>query len=161
IADTLGMKEVMVPIHQGILSAYGLTSADMRVDVSQTMNLRSDNLDLTSANASLAALLRRALGALKDDGYKGEPITAVSFEMRYAGQNYSIEILVPTLGVGLNERALCDMYERFHAKHQSLYGYSIRDEIIEITDFNVMALGIIAKPELPKIRTTGSIKPRT
>jgi N-methylhydantoinase A len=160
LADTLGMKEVIVPIHQGILSAYGLTSADMRVDVSQTTNLRSDQIDLTKMNLVLGALLRRALRDLKDDGYNDEPVSMIGFEMRYAGQNYGVEIPVSLGEIGLSQSDLDAVYQRFHERHKSLYGYSIADEIIEITDFNVIAIGLILKPELPLIRSTGKIHPR-
>jgi N-methylhydantoinase A len=160
LADTLGMKEVIVPIHQGILSAYGLTSADMRVDVSQTTNLRSDQIDLTKMNLVLGALLRRALRDLTDDGYNDEPVSLIGFEMRYAGQNYGVEIPVSLGEMGLSHSDLGAVYQRFHERHKSLYGYSIADEIIEITDFNVIAIGLIRKPELPLIRSTGKIHPR-
>jgi N-methylhydantoinase A len=161
MADTLGMKEVMIPIHQGILSAYGLTSADMRVDVSQTTNLRSDDLDLANANSVMAALLVRALNDLRSDGYREQPISATSFEMRYSGQNYGVEIPVPMKETGLSRDDLESVFQQFHSKHKSLYGYSIDNEIIEITDFNATAIGIITKPLPPKIRSTGKVSPRT
>jgi N-methylhydantoinase A len=142
-----------------VLSAYGLTSADMRVDVSQTTNLRSDNLDLPSANATLEELVARALRDLRNDGYKGDPITVVTFEMRYLGQNYSIEIVVPISEAGVDEKGLRTVYESFHRRHRDLYGYSIEQEIIEITDFNATAIGVITKPELPRIKPSGSISP--
>lgn len=159
LAETLGMRDAMVPVHQGVLSAYGLTSADMRVDVSQTTNLRSDGLDLDGVNDALAGLVARALRDLRNDGYQGVPVTVVTFEMRYLGQNYSIEILVPTGETGVEKAGLQAVYDSFHRKHRELYGYSIEDEVIEITDFNVTAIGAIPKPELPKIRASGTLAP--
>jgi N-methylhydantoinase A len=161
LADTLGIREVMIPIHQGLQSAYGLMSADMRIDVSQTMNLRSDDLDLTAANATIAALVARALRALRHDGYQGLPVTIVGFEMRYAGQNYGIEIVVPIAESGLDECGLAAVLQSFHDRHRALYGYSIEGEVIEITDFNVTATGLIDKPVLPRVRRTGAVVART
>jgi N-methylhydantoinase A len=161
LADTLGINEVMIPIHQGILSAYGLTSADMRVDVSQTTNLRSDDLDLPGANATLTALVRRALRDLRNDGYRDAPLTTVGFEMRYAGQNYTVEILLPATDSDLDEGDMAALFQRFHDRHHALYGYSIEGEVIEITDFNVTAIGVIAKPDLPKIEPHGAVGPRS
>jgi N-methylhydantoinase A len=159
LAETLGMRDTMVPVYQGVLSAYGLTSADMRVDVSQTINLRSDDLDLASVNESMRRLIERALRDLRNDGYKGEPITIVTFEMRYLGQNYGIEIAVPAIEQGIDQKRLRTVFENFHQRHTALYGYCIEQEIIEITDFNVTAVGLIRKPELPRIRTTGTMRP--
>jgi N-methylhydantoinase A len=159
LAETLGMRDAMVPVHQGVLSAYGLTSADMRVDVSQTTNLRSDDLDLDAVNIALAGLVSRALRDLHNDGYRDVPLTIITFEMRYLGQNYSIETLVPASENGVDEAGLEAVYGSFHRRHRELYGYSIAEEIIEITDFNVTAIGAIDKPELPKIKASGSIAP--
>jgi N-methylhydantoinase A len=161
LAETLGMRDVMIPVYQGVLSAYGLTSADMRVDVSQTTNLRSDSLDLASANAALLRLVERALHDLRNDGYRDDPITIVTFEMRYLGQNYGLEIPVSAGAAGLNEKNLQEVFESFHRRHRELYGYSIEREIIEITDFNVTAIGPITKPELPRIAPSGAVSPAT
>jgi N-methylhydantoinase A len=159
LAETLGMRDVMIPVYQGVLSAYGLTSADMRVDVSQTTNLRSDGLDLAAANQALVRLVERALHDLRNDGYRDDPTTIVTFEMRYLGQNYGLEIPVPAGPAGLDETTLREVLESFHRRHRELYGYSIEREIIEITDFNVTAIGPIAKPELPRIRQSGAVSP--
>ncbi len=161
LMETLGMREAMIPINQGVLSAYGLTSADMRVDVSQTTNLRSDYFDLAAANRVIGALVARALSDLRSDGFAGEPSVVVAFEMRYLGQNYGIEIPVPVQNGALDERGLAAVFDRFHGRHRQLYGYSIEHEILEITDFNVTAVGPVDKPELPRIGATGRVTPRS
>ena len=60
LAELMDIHEVLVPVHQGVLSAFGLTIADMRTDVSQTANMRSDFLNLSTVNATLEDLQRRA-----------------------------------------------------------------------------------------------------
>jgi N-methylhydantoinase A len=161
LSETLGMREAMIPVYQGVLSAYGLTSADMRVDVSQTTNLRSDYFDLASANTTMKALMVRALRHLRTDGFSGDPISVVTFEMRYLGQNYSIEIPVPFREEGVDAQDLRAVFDGFHRRHRQLYGYSIEQEVIEITDFNATAIGLIPKPDLPRIRPTGAVSPRS
>jgi N-methylhydantoinase A len=64
LAEMLQLHEVLVPTHQGVLSAFGLTTADMRVDVSQTANLRSDLLDVAAVSNTVGELRRRALATL-------------------------------------------------------------------------------------------------
>ena len=159
MADTLDVREVIVPIHQGVFSAFGLISADMRVDVSQTTNMRSDLIDLDDTNAVLARLVARALRDLKNDGYRSSPVCVVTFEMRYSGQNYGVEIPVPLSDEGLSPNDLEAIFRRFHDRHKALYGYDIAEEIVEIIDFNVTAIGEIPKLALPKIAVTGRVQP--
>ena len=61
LAEIIGIREVLVPIHQGVFSAFGLMTADMRVDESVTASLRSDLLDLERVNEVLDRL--RSAGA--------------------------------------------------------------------------------------------------
>ena len=51
--------------------------------------------------------------------------------MRYLGQNYGVEVLVPPVEGELDETSLTEIYRRFAARHQSLYGYDIPHEIVE------------------------------
>jgi N-methylhydantoinase A len=109
----------------------------------------------------MKALMVRALRHLRDDGFSGDPISVVTFEMRYLGQNYSIEIPVPLREEGVDAQGLRAVFDSFHRRHRQLYGYSIEQEVIEITDFNATAIGLIPKPDLPRIRPTGAVSPRS
>jgi N-methylhydantoinase A len=159
LAEIMEMHEVLVPVHPGVLSALGLTTADMRVDVSQTANMRSDLLDLPLVSATLKDLRRRALETIAYEGYQGEPTIIEAIEMRYQGQNYGVEVPLPQPGEELDETGLEETYRRFAAQHESLYGYSIPGEIIEFVNFNVAAIGPTSKPSLPHLDTDGTPTP--
>ncbi|MBM4029338.1 MAG: hydantoinase/oxoprolinase family protein, partial [Planctomycetes bacterium] len=73
LAEIIGMREVLVPIHQGVFSALGLTIADMRVDESQTAAMRSDLLRADHVNEVLERLTGRAAAKLASEGYRGSP----------------------------------------------------------------------------------------
>src|SRR5207244_5808903 len=83
LAEIIGIGEVLVPIHQGVFSAFGLTTADMRVDESQTANMRSDLLELEATNAVLHRLRCRALQTIAAEGYTSRPVLETQIEMRY------------------------------------------------------------------------------
>ena len=55
LADIIGIREVLVPIHQGVFSAFGLITADMRVDESVTASFRSDTLGCRARQRSARA----------------------------------------------------------------------------------------------------------
>jgi N-methylhydantoinase A len=155
LAELIGIRQVLVPIHQGVFSAFGLMTADMRVDESVTAGFRSDTLDLERVNAVLDRLCRRALSRLRADGYEGEATIEATIEMRYFGQNYNTEIPVPLLDGGLIDADIGKILDAFHAEHRRRYGYDISKEIVEFVHFNVTAVGPTGKPTIPILPEKG------
>lgn len=155
LADIIGIREVLVPIHQGVFSAFGLMTANMRVDESLTASFRSDTLDVKKVNDVLERLRQRALARLRADGYEGAVTLEANVEMRYLGQNYNTEILVPQAEGNLTRAHLDQMLDGFHAEHRRRYGYDISKEIVEFVHFNVTAVGPIDKPTIPTLRRNG------
>jgi N-methylhydantoinase A len=155
LADIIGIREVLVPIHQGVFSAFGLMTADMRVDESVTASFRSDALDIPRINDVLDRLRVRALARLRADGYEGEPSLEATIEMRYLGQNYNTEIPVPLVEGGVGHSELGEVLDSFHAEHRRRYGYDISTEVVEFVHFNVTAVGAIDKPSIPLLAPNG------
>jgi N-methylhydantoinase A len=158
LAEIIGIREVLVPINQGVFSAFGLMTADMRVDESSTANFRSDLVRIDRVNDVLERLRERALRRLHDEGFAGDALLEQTIEMRYLGQNYSTDIGVSSVDGRLGEADLEDVYTRFHAEHRRLYGYDIPDEIIEFVHFKVAAVGPTEKPRLPKLGRRGKVE---
>jgi len=148
LAEIIGAREVLIPIHQGVFSAFGLMTADMRVDESVTASFRSDLLDLERVNAIVARLRERALARLAEEGYTGEAVLEPTVELRYLGQNYSTDIPLPGANGPLSNADLEELYRRFHAEHRRLYGYDIPDEIVELVHFKTAAIGPTEEPQL-------------
>ena len=158
LAAIIGINEVMVPIHQGVFSAFGLTTADMRVDESQTANMRSDLLQLDAVNAVLQRLRCRALETIAAEGYSETPELETLIEMRYLGQNYGTDIEVPSANDGvLRQEQLDAVVQRFHDTHRMLYGYDIPGEIVELVNFKVTAIGAMSKPRIGKREPGGRL----
>ncbi len=160
LSEIIGINEVLVPIHQGVFSAFGLMTADMRVDESVTASFRSDDLDLGRVNAVLQRLQRRAVERLKIDGYDGEPGIEATIELRYLGQNYNTEVAVPLEDGKLGPAGLSDVLERFDAEHRRRYGYDIHGEVVEFVHFNVTAVGTTEKPVLRTLPSTEAAGPK-
>jgi N-methylhydantoinase A len=159
IGARLGVKSVIVPAFSPVFSAFGLMTADMRVDESVTASFRSDLLDRERMNDVLAHLRAQAIARLRDEGHAGEVMLEPLIEMRYLGQNYSIDIPVPVVDrVGAEE--LEEIYRHFHAEHRRLYGYDIPDEIIELVNFTVTAIGPTEKPRIAKLERRGEASPK-
>lgn len=149
LASAIGISEIIVPVYPGVFSALGLTTANMRVDQSQTANMRSDNLNLRKVNNILGDLRKRVVKEIKTEGYSKQPSILYEMEMRYLGQNYEINVQIPlNEKCLLTEESLSESYDRFHKLHESLYGYCMESEIIEFINFKVAAIGQIQKPTM-------------
>lgn len=159
LAEIMGIHEVIAPVYQAAFSALGLTIADMRVDVSQTANMRSDTLVLAEINKELKDLWQRASKTIAQEGYRETPTMLESIEMRYLGQNYGVEVLLPKPNQELDEDGLAEIYKLFASQHVGLYGYSLPHELIELVNFNVIAVGQTHKTALPKLAKTGTSNP--
>ncbi|MFN8224824.1 MAG: hydantoinase B/oxoprolinase family protein [Gaiellales bacterium] len=151
IAESIGMRGVIVPPHPGLASAFGTLLADRRVDRRWTHYSRSDTVDIDALTARLETMEREARAELAVEGFSGEPRISRSLSLRYAGQNYERDVAVapgPITAAGLAE-----ILAAFHEEHRRTYGYSFPGETVEIIHANVVALGsgAVATPrQLPQ-----------
>jgi N-methylhydantoinase A len=160
LAEIIGMNEVLVPIHQGVFSALGMTIADMRVDETQTARMRSDHLQLDQVNAVLSRLRARAIAEIASEGYAGTPVLEAVVEARYLGQNYGTDLPIPGGGLPLGPADLDRLIDAFHRRHEALYGYMIPDEVVEMVNFKVTAIGAIPAPRSSDWQSTGTPNPK-
>ncbi len=139
LARELEVKEVLIPIHPGVFSAFGLLLTDYRVDkVRGIMKLASDTDDkeISEHISSLEMEASKELEGVENVYSIG------SLDMRYKGQAY--ELNVPWKGSV--EQAILD----FHATHGRLYGYSSPEEPVEIVNVRLALIGLLKKPEITK-----------
>ncbi len=139
VAAPLAMRKVVVPPHPGLCSALGTLLTDLRVDRARTVNHRSDRVNLEELNRQLDALAREAVDELVRDGLEGEAQVTGFLSMRYVGQNFGE--LVPLDTLSLDEAAFDRALDGLHRRHEELYGYALRDKIVEMTEVRVIALG--------------------
>jgi N-methylhydantoinase A len=160
LAEIIGIREILVPIHQGVFSAFGLMTADMRVDESVTASLRSDHISMDRVDEIISRLQQQALARLESEGYKGVPLLEAQVEMRYLGQNYSIDVPIALTSEGRSGTPLEELYNHFHAEHRRLYGYDIPGEVIEFVNFNVAAIGPTQDPSVRELSIEGPARPK-
>ena len=155
LAKLLDLKDVVVPINQGVFSAFGLNMSDMRVDVSKTANMRSDYIDIKQIKNVFQTLEKNSLKQIKNEGYFGVPKLYKILEMRYLGQNYGVDITLPENITNFNKNSIKKIFDLFSLEHKKLYGYDLPNEIIEIVNFHISCIGKTKKfkPErLKKIK---------
>jgi N-methylhydantoinase A len=158
LAEISGAGDVLIPVHQGVFSAFGLMTADMRVDESLTTSFRSDIIDLDRVTEVVARLREAALRRIAAEGYHGTPVLEPTVEMRYFGQNYGTEVAVSLTGDRFTDADMAETVARFEAEHRRLYGYDIPGEVVELVHFNMTAIGAAERPRLAPLPEGGTLE---
>lgn len=159
IARKLGIPKVIIPPYPGGFCALGLLMGDLRVDKVWTQSFRSDRVTPSEVVARFDVIADAAAIELRQQGFEGEPTYEYSINMRYLGQNYEMEVVVPSLRSTNNESAkeqIESAYEAFNRKHIAMYEYSMNEAVIEMISFKVAAIGLIQHPKLATLKDTGT-----
>lgn len=135
VAEALAIPRVIVPPHAGNLSALGLVSADLRIDLSETVLLPNEAASMSVAEDAFARLEETGRDRFAAEGFpqSGVVVERVA-EMRYAGQAH--ELAIPVAGVP-DPAGLADA---FNASYERAYGHCNRDEAIEIVNLRLAAI---------------------
>ncbi len=141
LARELEAKEVLIPIHPGVFSAFGLLLTDYRVDTVRSVMKLAEEIEDREVEEALSQL---EIETSKELEGVGEVHAIPSLDMRYRGQAYDLN--VPWRGSV--DQAIRD----FHATHGRVYGFSSPDEPVEIVNVRLALIGSLKKPQFPRMR---------
>ncbi|HEX2317004.1 MAG TPA: hydantoinase/oxoprolinase family protein, partial [Thermomonospora sp.] len=153
LVDVLGLPAAIVPENPGTLSAFGLLTVDVRIDLVRTRVARDTGLDVGVLAGTYADLEGRAAEALRREGFPDDRHRRVrSADLRYYGQAFEVRVAAPDGPVDDAFRA--EVVRRFHDAHEALYGYCHRDDErrhpVEWVNLRVSGVGPIVRPRLDK-----------
>jgi N-methylhydantoinase A len=132
LAESLGMKKALVPVHAGVLSALGMLVAPRARHLSRTINRLFTNIDEGDLEDEVITLAKEGRQSLVKEGFAEKDIELkTSVDVRYHGQSYVINL--PWNNVRKTSEA-------FHAKHESLYGHRLKLKI-ELVNLRVQVQG--------------------
>ncbi|MGQ0813185.1 MAG: hydantoinase/oxoprolinase family protein [Gemmatimonadota bacterium] len=135
LADRLGIPRILVPMHPGVLSAYGMLASPIRKSVARTV------LAETRIAAVFDELEQRARAAMHDEGIEDSAVSVMRWvDARYQGQSHELRVTAR------------DWVAAFHAAHERRYGYSHPDATVEAVTLRVDASSAV--PVLPPFATT-------
>jgi N-methylhydantoinase A len=124
LAEEIEINHIIVPVHAGIFSAYGLLTANITRTFSLPV-LTTDKL----LEPYFAEARKMVSAAMKNDGFPKYMLKEY-VDARYKGQSFELR---------LPYEKSADMKSRFSKKHKEVYGYSSNDEI-EIVNVRVKAV---------------------
>jgi N-methylhydantoinase A len=134
LAESLGMRQAMVPIHAGVLSALGMLVAPRSRQLSRTRISRLVDMTHDQLNAVYVELEFQGRHELIAEGVASEEIEAQrSLDLRYEGQSYYLNL--PWADISSCESA-------FHRLHATRYGHEL-DLPVELVNLRV---GLTARP---------------
>jgi N-methylhydantoinase A len=135
LARELEIGQVLVPVSPGILCAMGLLLTDLRTDFALTRLTTLNDAAWPVVEDAFAVLTGRAEAWFEAEGIEPAARRIVrTVDMRYAGQNYELPILL--------QDGLADA---FAAAHRRLYGFAADDEPVQLVTFRVEASAIVPK----------------
>lgn len=140
IAEELGLERVIVPRMSAVLCAFGMLLADLRHDYVRSYSQPWDRLVATDARDLVDRMVATGTAALEHEGIAPADRTAVAAaDLRYRGQHH--EVTVSFDAATLTQEGLPEIEERFHIRHEELYGFSSRGRPMEILSLRATTLG--------------------
>ncbi len=157
LARKLGIPRVLVPTCAGVLSALGLISADLRHTFVRSLVAPLEEVPPDRINEVLAEFRREAERILAAEGVpEGARRYRPAADLRYRGQAYELTLPLPDRPLAGED--LRELADRFHREHESLYGYAVPGEPVELVNLRLLAVGETEAPELPVVSASGSLK---
>ena len=151
LAESLSIKKILVPKNAGVLSALGMTIADIVKDYSKSVLLKVKEKSYSEILNLFKPLISQGMKEVLSEGIRKSSITIGNFvDMRYVGQSH--ELMLPF------EKGYI---EDFYKLHKKTYGYANTDYGIEVVNIRVRVIGKTMKPSLKKGLDNAPMKGQT
>jgi N-methylhydantoinase A len=139
LMEVLSIKEAIIPRNPGILSAFGLTVADIEHEETATFWGRADEIDPEDITKNLAILEKLCEQKREGVGIVLANLERLHFaDMRYVGQGYELEIPFPEYEGQVTKKILNEMVRRFHVAHMNIYKHNAPDNPVEFVALRVV-----------------------
>ncbi|HEX3210831.1 MAG TPA: hydantoinase/oxoprolinase family protein, partial [Geminicoccaceae bacterium] len=142
VADSLGLKRVLVHPLASVLSAYGMGLADVRAIRQRALEAPLDDALMPRLQATISELAAEARAELARQHLSAARITTEArLHLRYSGTDTSLEIPAA---------ARATMVEAFEAEHRARYGFVVEGRSLVVEQVTVEAIGRMAEIDEPE-----------
>ncbi len=142
LAESLGVKRILVPRFPGAFSALGLALADVRREYVQSIFLDADPSHHGTITKIIGDISERALREIASERIpRGRIMVQPFVEMRYKGQSYALRVPYRS---GLKASG-----QQFHRAHKARYGHADPSQPVECVSAGLTASG---KRHVPRIQ---------
>lgn len=151
LAETAGIRRVLVPPAPGTLCALGALAADLRRDTMRTVLASLEEAAWPRLEAVFRELADEATAALAEMSGGGTAETTLAADMRYLGQSYELTVPVPPEVLSGGVPALCAL---FHAAHDESFGHNDPAAPVEVVSLRAAARRPAPPLPMPRQPTT-------
>ncbi len=153
MAAALHIPRVLIPRYPGVLSALGLTLADLVKDYSRTVMWAMDDVRAEDLAQGFAPLLDQARADLRAEGFGDEAIRLErALDLRYKGQSFELTVPLAAYDPAAAVHA-------FYKAHRRRYGYAREGEPVQLVNLRVTARGLRPAPPMPRYSPASSSDP--
>jgi N-methylhydantoinase A len=150
IARDMEIPLVMIPRESSVFCAAGMLISDLQHDYVRTYARDLDKVDLAEVTKLFREMSESANATLIEEVVDPKRIEiAYSVDLRYVGQFNEVEVPLE-MGEGLTAKSLSMIVERFHDRHDSLYGYAMKGTPVELINLRATARGLTDKPQFSR-----------
>jgi len=143
LAEELEISEVIVPVHPGAFSAWGMLQTDVRHDFKETLYSFWDMIEAETIDSAFAALRERGRAYLAEEGITGDRVAFErAIDFRYHGQEYVLTIALDDGPIDMDK-----VRADFDAAYQRQYGHNSPENRVEMANIRLAALGRLERPE--------------
>ncbi|CAK7262897.1 hypothetical protein SEPCBS57363_000281 [Sporothrix epigloea] len=146
IAQSLGIRQILVHRYSSVLSAYGMALADV-VDEQQEPESKvwaDDGDGVSDLRSKMDKLRERSRAALRDQGFSDDEMVFEEYlNMRYRGTESALMIVQPTVAEA-DEHFCGDRWaygQAFVRHHRYEFGFTLDDRDIIVDDVRVRGIG--------------------
>lgn len=149
VADALGMKRALLHPHAGVLSAYGIGVADMRLTRERAIESVLDESVMESLQGTLDALCKQGSDEMRAQGVADERIQCLRrLHLKYAGTNTTLDVEFADLRT---------MISRFQDAYRLRFGFAPKQKLVVIEAAQVEVIGLSDVDLAGKPATTGKM----
>lgn len=143
LAEALNMNNALIPVHAGVLSAFGMLVAVPSREMSHTLNKPFDDCSDIFVNEILEGLSAQGIELMRSELSGEEAEVTYSVDVCYSGQSFSLPV---------KWSCLQEVAEQFHQFHEQRYGHRMNNEL-ELVTARVKLEGKAADFNLPEIKS--------
>jgi len=155
IAETLGIRKVVVPPVAALYSAFGMFAMDIGQDYARSFVSRVASIDLDALNRAYQEMEAEASRSFRAHGIDAKDVVLKrTADMRYLGQFHEVEAEMPNGKLGRKDvDGAADFFAR---KHQELYTFAMPWKAAEILTLRLKASTPNAPFSLPQVAQGGA-----
>ncbi len=150
LAREIGVDTVVVPPLPGYASAWGAIRVDVKHEFTHPVHKTEDEVDYEDLNREFDDLVQRAAETLASEGVgENEVVINRHLDVKFFSQSRFFTVAVEDGAI----EDLDEVTKTFQADMKAAYGYTLPTGYapVEVVNLRVVAVGLITKPNLPKI----------